>query len=84
MIVAASAEEILMVEGEMNEISEAEMIEALRFAHEAIKIHCIAQKELAQQVGKTEKRIYSHETNDDNLKEDMHRLLYDKIYQVQL
>lgn len=81
LMVAASADEILMVEGEMNEVSEEDMIEALKFAHEAIKVHCTIQKEFAKEIGKM-KRTYSHEVNDEKLKEDMHRLLYDKVYHV--
>ena len=64
MIVAATLENILMVEGEMNEVTEAEMVDAISFAHEAIKEQCKVQKELESLVGKTEKRTYDHETND--------------------
>src|SRR5687767_13061668 len=71
LIVAASIDNILMVEGEMKEVSEEDMLEALRVAHEAIKDQCRLQIELAQAVGKTEKRVYSHENNDENLREEL-------------
>ncbi|MBX2901615.1 MAG: polyribonucleotide nucleotidyltransferase [Cyclobacteriaceae bacterium] len=81
-IVAASIENILMVEGESKEISEAEMLEALKLAHEAIKVQCQVQIELAQAVGKTEKRTYNHEVKDEAFKEELFKLLYDKVYEV--
>jgi len=68
MTIAASATEILMVEGEMSEISELEMIEAIKIAHEAIKVQCQAQKELETLVGNTTKREYCHEENDEEIK----------------
>jgi polyribonucleotide nucleotidyltransferase len=80
LIVAASVDNILMVEGEMKEVSEDDMLEALRIAHEAIKVQCAVQVELAQAVGRTEKRTYSHETNDENLREELWKQLYDKVY----
>jgi polyribonucleotide nucleotidyltransferase len=82
LIVAASYQDILMVEGEMNEVSEEEVLEALKVAHEAIKIQCAVQKELTEAVGKTQKREYSHETNDPELKAKLHELLYEKAYTV--
>src|ERR1051325_1473765 len=60
-IVAGSEHDINMVEGEAKEIQEEELDEAIKFAHTAIKIQCLAQKELTIEVGKTEKRTYSHE-----------------------
>ncbi|MCX6273020.1 MAG: polyribonucleotide nucleotidyltransferase [Bacteroidetes bacterium] len=79
--VAASADNILMVEGEMKEVSENDMIEAIKKAHEAIKIQCQAQVELAQMVEKAAvKREYCHEVHDPELKEIMKTTLYDKIY----
>src|SRR5690606_20332785 len=63
-IVAGTEHDINMVEGEANEISEAEMVEAIAFAHEAIKKQVAAQKELEKLVGKTEKRVYSHEPSN--------------------
>ena len=83
MIVAASMENIMMVEGEMKEISETDMVEALNFAHEAIKIQCQAQLELAEMVEKANpKREYCHENNDETLRETIHSQLYDKTYAV--
>ncbi len=68
IMVGATYDNILMIEGEMAEISEEEMLEAIKTAHEAIKPMCIAQKELEKECGKTEKREYSHEVNDEELK----------------
>lgn len=82
IIVAASLDNIMMVEGEMKEVSEAELLEAIRIAHEAIKIQCQAQLELMEEVGKTEKRAYSHENNDEELKQDIWTKTYDKVYTV--
>ena len=83
MIVAASMENIMMVEGEMKEISEADMVAALNFAHEAIKIQCQAQLELAAMVEKANtKREYCHEKNDEELRELVHKSTYDKVYAV--
>lgn len=84
LIVAASIENILMVEGEMKEVSEDEMLEALRIAHDAIKIQCEVQIELSKAAGKTEKRTYDHEKKDEALKQDLYKLLYDKTYAVAL
>lgn len=82
LIVAASIENILMVEGEMKEVSEHEMLEALKIAHEAIKVQCQVQIELTKAVGKTEKRVYSHETHDENLRAELWKLMYDQAYEV--
>ncbi len=79
LMVGASYENIMMVEGEMNEVSESEMLEALKFAHEAIKDHCLVQMELMKEVGK-EKRVYCHETNDEELKKDVWDKCYQKAY----
>jgi len=81
-MVAATIDNILMVEGEMKEISEAEMLEAIKYAHETIKIHCKAQMELAEEVGSTAKREYCHETNDEALREKIWKETYDKVYAV--
>lgn len=81
LIVAASLDNILMVEGEMKEASEDDMLEALRVAHEAIKVQCNVQIELSQAAGKTEKRTYDHEKKDENLKAELWNLFYDKVYQ---
>lgn len=82
LIVAASIENILMVEGEMKEVSEDEMLEALKIAHEAIKVQCQLQLDMAKEMGKTVKRTYSHEVNDENLREELSNLLYPKVYAV--
>jgi polyribonucleotide nucleotidyltransferase len=71
-----------MVEGEAKEISEDDMITALKAAHEAIKEQCRLQVELSREAGKTDKRVYSHEVNDETLREDLSKLLYDKVYDV--
>lgn len=82
LIVAGTADNIIMVEGEANECSETEMIEAIRLAHEAIKVQIAAVKELEQAVGKTQKREYNHETHDEELRERMNKELYDKVLAV--
>lgn len=79
-IVAGSKEYILMVEGEANEISEDEMVEALQYAHEEIKRHCDVQIELTKAVGKEVKREYNHEKSDPALFDKMKAELYDKLY----
>jgi polyribonucleotide nucleotidyltransferase len=80
IMVGATADNILMVEGEMDEVSEVEMLEAIKFAHEEIKKHCRAQLELAEAAGKTEKRDYNHEENNEELKQDIQDKLYQKVY----
>ncbi|GAA4450713.1 polyribonucleotide nucleotidyltransferase [Nibrella saemangeumensis] len=80
LIVGATERDICMVEGEMEECSESEVVEALRIAHEVIKLQCQAQKELGAKVGKTEKRTYSHETHDEELRAQVRAFCYDKIY----
>ncbi len=82
LIVAASIDNILMVEGESKEVSEDDMLEALKRAHDAIKDQCKVQIELSQATGKTQKRTYDHEAKDENLKMELHKLLYDKVYAV--
>lgn len=82
LLVAANANDILMVEGEMMECSEEDMLTALRLAHEAIKVQCAALVELTIEVGKTEKRVYSHETHDEELKKFLTENYYDKFYAV--
>lgn len=82
LMVAGTAESIIMVEGEGNEVSEAEMVEALKVAHEAIKLQVAGQKELESKVGKTVKREYNHETHDEDLKKKMYDELFDKVYAV--
>lgn len=83
IMVAASIDNIMMVEGEMKEVSENDMIEAMKFAHDHIKIQCCAQLELAAMVEKANpKREYCHETNDTDLKEAIRKFTYDKIFAV--
>jgi polyribonucleotide nucleotidyltransferase len=82
IMVAATAENIVMVEGEMSEVSEEDMLEALRFAHEAIKVQCRAQMELMAEAGKSQKRIYSHEVHDEELRKKVWEEGYDKFYQI--
>jgi len=79
LMVGASIENILMVEGEMKEVSEEDMLEALKYAHEAIKDQCRLQIELTQATGKTVKRTYSHETNDEELRTHI-QTFYDRVY----
>ena len=81
-IVAGSENDINMVEGECKEIQEAEMVEAIKFAHDAIKIQVQAQKELAAEVGKTVKRTYSHEHSNQELKKEVYEKTYDQVYAV--
>ncbi|UII19054.1 polyribonucleotide nucleotidyltransferase [Fulvivirga ligni] len=82
LIVAATMDNILMVEGEMKQVSEDEMLEAIKVAHEAIKEHCKVQLELQEEVGKTVKREYCHEVNDADLEKRMHDELYEKVYEI--
>ncbi len=82
LIVAADKDNIMMVEGEMKEAQEEEMIEALQTAHEAIKVQCQAQQELAEEVGSLEKREYSHENHDEELLAKIKAFAYDKAYDV--
>lgn len=82
LIVAATEDNIMMVEGEMNEVSEKEMLDAIKFAHEAIKGQCRAQIELMQEVGKVEKKAYCHETNDEDLRKAVHDFCYDRCYAI--
>ena len=81
-MVAGTDKDIVMVEGECNEISEEEMVEAIEFAHKAIVIQVQAQKELAELVGKTVKREYSHEAHNLDLRAQVFAATYDKVYAV--
>jgi len=81
IMVAATMDNIMMVEGEMKEVSEKEMLDAIKFAHEAIKEQCQVQMELAAAVNK-EKRVYCHEVNDEELRKDVWEKCYDKAYAV--
>jgi len=82
-VVAGSEYDVNMVEGEAKEIQEEEMVEAIKFAHEAIKLQVLAQRELAAEVGKTVKRVYSHEpAANDELKKEVYAATYDKVYGI--
>ncbi|MDH5598750.1 MAG: polyribonucleotide nucleotidyltransferase, partial [Cyclobacteriaceae bacterium] len=82
LIVAGTMKDIMMVEGEMKEVTEADMLEAMKIAHAAIKDQCQAQKDLEAEMGKTVKREYSHEENDEELYKSLHDKLYNKVYEV--
>ena len=82
LMVAATYENIMMVEGEMDEVSEQDLLEALKAAHEAIKVHCKAQMELMEEVGSTVKREYCHEENDEELRKAVHDACYEKAYAI--
>ena len=80
LMVAATYDNIMMVEGEMKEVPESVMLEAIRAAHEAIKPQCLALNEMTAAYGKTQKREYCHEVNDDELREAVHAFSYDRAY----
>jgi len=82
LIVAASIDNIMMVEGEAKEVPESDILEALKVAHEAIKIQCQVQIELTKETGKEQKRDYSHETSDEALKEDIRAKYYQRQYDI--
>jgi polyribonucleotide nucleotidyltransferase len=82
VMVGATIDNIMMVEGEMKEVSEADLLEAIKFAHETIKIMCQTQIDLMEELGTTVKREYSHEVNDEDLRKDIKEKLYDKVYAV--
>jgi len=82
MIIGASADSVMMVEGEMGEISEEEMIEAIKFAHEAAKVQVAAQMRLAEAFGRKEVREYEQEEEDETMAKDIHKMAYDKVYAV--
>ncbi|TAF44382.1 MAG: polyribonucleotide nucleotidyltransferase [Sphingobacteriales bacterium] len=79
-IVAGSENDINMVEGEADEIQEAEMIEAIQFAHAAIKVQVAAQKELTVLTGKTQKRTYCHESSNEEMRAQIFASTYDRVY----
>ncbi|RYU91960.1 polyribonucleotide nucleotidyltransferase [Mucilaginibacter terrigena] len=81
-IVAGSEHDINMVEGESAEIQEAELVEAIKFAHTAIKVQCLAQKELTAELNKTVKRVYSHEHSNEELKKAIYAATYDQVYAI--
>ena len=80
LMVAATEENIMMVEGEMKEVSEHDMLEAIKFAHEEIKKHCRVQKELIRELGNDVKRDYPHDEQDEDLRKAVHEFCYDKCY----
>lgn len=82
IMVGATEENIMMVEGEMKEVSEQDLLNALKAAHEAIKPMCRLQKELTKETGKETKREYCHEVNDEDLREEVKKACYDAAYQI--
>ncbi|OFY59682.1 MAG: polyribonucleotide nucleotidyltransferase [Bacteroidetes bacterium GWF2_41_9] len=82
LMVGATFDNIMMVEGEMKEVSEEEMLEALKVAHDAIKVMCRAQMEFAEEIGSTVKRTYCHEVNDEDLRKKVWAETYEKCFQA--
>lgn len=82
IMVGASKDFVAMVEGEMDEVSEKEMTEAIKFAHEAIKVQIDAQIRLAEKVGKTEKRSYEPEAENEEIKDKVYNYAYPKCYAI--
>jgi polyribonucleotide nucleotidyltransferase len=82
IMVGATIDNILMVEGEMSEVSEQVMLEAIKIAHEEIKKHCKIQMELTKELGKEKKREYSHEVNDEDLRKLVWDKMYEKVYTI--
>ncbi len=82
MMIGASADSVMMVEGEMDEISEEEMTEAIKFAHEAIKLQIDAQHRLADAFGRKEVREYDRAVENEDLAKKVHDMAYDKVYAV--
>ena len=82
VMVAATYDNIMMVEGEMKEVSEADLLGAMKAAHDEIKKHCRIQMELTEEVGKTVKREYCHEINDEDLRADLKKVTYPLAYDV--
>ena len=82
IVVGATLDNIMMVEGEMDEVSEAEFLGAIKIAHEAIKTQCEAQLQLMEACGTVEKREYCHEEQDEDLKKDIWDKCYQKAYEV--
>lgn len=82
IMVACTKDNLMMVEGEMNEVSEQDLIGALKAAHEAIKPMCALQDELAKELGTDKKRDYNDEINDEDLRKQIHAELYDATYEV--
>ena len=82
IMVGASADSVMMVEGEMDECSEEEMIDAIKFAHDAIKVQIKAQIKLAEEVGKKEVREYEEEVENEELMQNVHKAAYEKCYEI--
>lgn len=82
LMVAATYDNIMMVEGEMKEVSETDLLEAMKAAHEAIKVQCKAQMELTEEAGKAVKREYCHEVNDEDLRKAVNEACYSKAYAI--
>ena len=82
IMVGATSDNIMMVEGEMDEVQEADLLKAISIAHEAIKGHCKVQLELAEACGTTVKRTYDHEVNDEALRAEVRSACYDRAYQI--
>ncbi len=82
IMVGASKENIMMVEGEMEEVSEQDLLQALKVAQEAIRPMCVLQEELMKELGTDVKREYCHEVNDEELREQLHKETYDKCYAI--
>ena len=82
LMVGATKDNIMMVEGEMNEVQEVDLLNALKAAHAAIKPMCVMQEELMKELGTDVKREYCHEVNDDELKEQVKTECYQKAYDV--
>ena len=82
MMIGASADSVMMVEGEMDEISEEEMADAIKFAHEAIKVQVAAQLRLAEAFGKKEVREYETAEANEELEKRIHDMAYEKCYAI--
>ena len=82
IMVGASKDNIMMVEGEMNEVSEQDLLQALKVAQEAIRPMCVLQEELSKELGTDVKREYCHEVNDEELREQLRKETYDKCYAI--
>ncbi|MBK7107614.1 MAG: polyribonucleotide nucleotidyltransferase [Chitinophagales bacterium] len=82
IIVAGTIDNIMMVEGGLKEVDEMDMLEAIKFAHENIKIQCAVLNELTQATGKTEKRVYNHENHDEEVREQLNNDLREKVKAV--
>ncbi len=82
IMVGATYDNIMMVEGEMKEVSESVMLDAIKFAHKEIQKHCKVQMELTEETGKTNKREYNHEDNDEELRKAVETFCYERCYAI--